>query len=160
MKKILALLTFSVFLFGATASAETINLDFSQKKTVNASLRSLLMPGWGQRYNEEPTKSWIVFGVFAVSVAGAFYYNNEAFKSYRKYEDIGIISGSYYDDYEVQYRASQIFTFVAVGTWIYGIVDAWLSAKNKEASSESASLKFYYDQRDDAYYLSYSKKIL
>ncbi|MDR1941947.1 MAG: DUF5683 domain-containing protein [Endomicrobium sp.] len=161
MKKIIALLTIAVFLFATNAWAATLDLDFSQRNPVNASLRSLLMPGWGQHYNEDTVKSWIVFGVFAVSAAGAFYYNNAAFKSYEKYDNIGIVNGSYYDDYESQYQISQIFTFVAIGTWIFAVVDAYLSAKKKELSSpETASLKFYYDQRGDGYYLSYSKKIL
>jgi len=159
MKKIIILSIAAVLVFNSSLFAESIelNLDFSGKPEVNAALRSMLMPGWGQYYNKQPEKAWIVFGLFGVCLAGAFYYNNKAFSSYDKYKNYGMIESKYYDDYESQYLTSQIFTFAAIGVWIFGIIDAYAVSKNGTVSA--SKVNFYYSKSSDAYCLSYSRKI-
>jgi hypothetical protein len=159
MKKIIilsiaAVLAFNSFLF---AEPVDVSLDFSGKREINAALRSMLMPGWGQNYNEQPTKCWIVLGFFGACAVGAFYYNNKAFSTYGKYESYGMIESKYYDDYQSQYLTSQIFTFAAIGAWLYGIIDAYVVSKSGLVSA--SAVNFYYSKSSDAYYLSYSKKI-
>lgn len=141
----------------AAFASDKLELDFSERKPVNAAVRSLLMPGWGQGWNDQPTKAWITFGVFAVSVFGAFYFNNQADKNYEKYEDRGQKNNSYYDDYESDYLTSQIFTFVAIGTWLYGIIDAYFVCKS-QISKPASSFNFFYNQKNDSFTLTYSKK--
>jgi TM2 domain-containing membrane protein YozV len=159
MKKIIILSISAVLAFNASLFAEPVDvsLDFSGKREVNAALRSTLMPGWGQHYNEQPTKGWIVLGLFGVCAVGAFYYNNQAFSTYDKYKNYGMIESKYYDDYESQYLTSQIFTFAAIGVWLYGIIDAYVVSKSGVISA--SAVNFYYSKSSDAYYLSYSKKI-
>jgi len=159
MKKLTALFIIASLFITSPAYCGTISLDFSGKKEISAALRSMLMPGWGQHYNEEPVKTWVVFGLFAVTLAGAFYYNNKAFASYDKYKEFGMIDSVYYDDYESQYLTSQIFTFAAIGVWLYGMVDAYVVAKYYGNSPRTSRLNFYYDQDNDGYYLTFSKKI-
>ncbi|MCL2390714.1 MAG: hypothetical protein FWC88_04740, partial [Endomicrobia bacterium] len=97
---------------------------------------------------------------FAVSVAGAFYFNNQAQEYYDKYENQGIINGSYYDDYERNYQASQIFTFAAIGTWLYAVIDAYVVCKKQTSSySRTSSFNFYYNQKDDSLSFNYSRRI-
>lgn len=157
MKKIILLALITVF-FINNVYAGTISLDFTEKKPVNASLRSALMPGWGQMWNEQPTKAWITFGVFAVSVASAFYFNSEADKKYDKYEEQGLINGDYYSDYEDNRTISQVFTFVAIGTWVYGIIDAYFTTKKQNAAPKPSSINLSYNHKDNGLYLSYSKR--
>ncbi len=159
MKKILFILIIAALFINSSAYAEQISLDFSARKPFNAAVRSALMPGWGQGWNEQPTKGWITFGVFAVSVAGAFYFNSESEKKYEKYQDQGLINGDYYNDYESNRTTSQVFTFVAIGTWLYGVIDAYFTCKSQNSYPKTSSVQFFYDQKNDGLYLSYSKKI-
>jgi hypothetical protein len=159
MKKIIILSIAAVLVFNSSLFAEPleVSLDFSGKNEINAALRSMIMPGWGQNYNEQPTKALVILGLFGVCVAGAFIYNNQAFSSYNDYKNYGMIESKYYDDYEAQYLTSQIFTFAAIGVWIYGIIDAY--AVSKSGVRSASALNFYYSKSSDAYYLSYSKKL-
>ncbi|MDR2426616.1 MAG: DUF5683 domain-containing protein [Endomicrobium sp.] len=156
MKKIILLTIIAVLIINSAAYAGNIKLDFSKAKPVNAFVRSALMPGWGQGWNNQPVKAWVTFGVFAVSAAGAFYFNSQAFHKYEKHE----ISGKYYDEYESNYTTSQILTFVAIGTWLYSIVDAYFVSKHQIdlLPPVTSYLNFYYDDKNDAYYLIYSKR--
>lgn len=158
MKKIILTILISVFLMNSAAYAsDKLEFDFSKRKPANAAFRSLLMPGWGQGWNEQPTKAWITFGVFAVSVAGAFYFNNQSEKDYEKYEEAGQVNSRYYDDYESDYQLSQIFTYAAIGTWLYSIIDAYFVCKS-QISKPTASFNLLYDQKNDSINLTYTKK--
>ena len=160
MKKIMAFIFAVVLSANSAAYAGEVVLDFSKESPFNASVRSALLPGWGQMWNEQETKAWVVFGIFAVSVAGAFYFNNQAHKYYDKYENQGIINGSYYDDYERNYQTSQILSFVAIGTWLYAVVDAYVVCKKQVSSySKTSSFNFYYNQKDDSLGFNYSRRI-
>ncbi|MCL2145071.1 MAG: DUF5683 domain-containing protein [Endomicrobia bacterium] len=160
MKKITALLFIAALFINSPAYAENIDLDFSGVRPVNASVRSALMPGWGQGWNNQPVKGWITFGVFAVSVAGAFYFNAQAYEKYDSYEEKGIVNGKLYNEYEDNRTLSQVFTFAAIGTWLYSVIDAYFVCKKHLASETPVSaFKFYYNQENDGYYLAYGRKI-
>ncbi|MDR1695639.1 MAG: DUF5683 domain-containing protein [Endomicrobium sp.] len=160
MKKIIIFVFAFLLSANSAAYAGKLTLDFTAEKPFNASLRSALLPGWGQMWNEQETKGWIVLGLFAVSVAGAFYFNGEAYESYDKYEQESLVSGSYYKDYEDNYQISQICSYVAIGTWLYAVIDAYLTCKNKtHARSKTSSFNFYYNQREDSLGFNYSRRI-
>lgn len=59
------------------AKADSVRKAFSPKK---ATLRSLVLPGWGQAYNKKYWKIPIVYGALGVT-AGIFFYN---IKNYRE----------------------------------------------------------------------------
>ena len=159
MKKIIAIVFIVSLFISSNAYAGAIELDFSQRKPINAAVRSALMPGWGQHWNEQPVKGWITFGLFAASVFGAFYYNNRASSYFDKYESQGLINGSYFDDYESARNKSQIFTFVAVGTWLYSVIDAYFVCKSQVSGSQKvSSINLFYNPKSDAYYAVYSRK--
>lgn len=124
------------FIFVVTASVNSYacssKFDFSDYCAKNAAIRSALLPGWGQAWNEQEKKSWIVFGVFALSAGLSFYFKNEAEKSYDKYSLIGAPAGSEYDNYKRNSDTAIILGTVAVLTWIYGVVDAYLVAEKQE----------------------------
>lgn len=126
-----------------TARACTLTCDFSEYTAANAAIRSAVMPGWGQRWNEQKTKGWIVFGVFAATVFGTFYYLNKSEGTYNSYKRLGARNSYYYDDYEKELLTSRIFGFLAVATWIYAVVDAYVVADKK--SQEYVYNKFNVD---------------
>ena len=131
MKKLFALLTVLTILFNVSvANACTFTIDCTHYSALNAAARSALMPGWGQGWNGQKTKGWIVFGIFAGSVTGCILFNREAENNYSDYEKIGSIDGSKYDDYKDNLNISRILGGVALATWIY--VDAYFVGKSKE----------------------------
>jgi len=163
MKKTIAsLVIISIFVFTSNVFAQNVTADFSKATPFNAALRSALMPGWGQGWNEQPTKGWIVFGVFAASVFGAFYYNNQAFGKYDEYKNFGAIDGPAYSDYERYRSTSQVFTVLAIGTWLYAVIDAYFTCKSQIAAGPAAktsAFNFQYDPNRAAYIVNYSYKI-
>ena len=133
MKKLFALLTVLAILFNVpAANACTFTIDCTHYSALNAAARSSLMPGWGQGWNGQKTKGWIIFGIFAGSVTGCILFNREAENNYSDYEKIGAIDGSKYDDYKDNLNISRILGGVALATWIYAVVDAYFVGKSKE----------------------------
>ena len=160
MKKIIVSAIISVLLLNGSAFASNISADFSDTKPINAAIRSALLPGWGQMWNEQETKGYIVLGVFAVTVAGAFYFNNRAEKAYDDYVALGAIDGSKFDDYESYHNTSKIFTFAAIGTWLYAVVDAYFVCKSRVANAPKVAwFNIDYTPSNDAVVLNYHRKI-
>ncbi|MDR1195831.1 MAG: DUF5683 domain-containing protein [Endomicrobium sp.] len=160
MKKIILSAFIAALFINSYAYAGKIDLDFSEIKPVNASVRSAFMPGWGQSWNKQPVKAWATFGIFAASTIGALYFNSNAFYKYDKYEQSGIRDEKYYDEYEDNYNVSKILTFVAIGTWLYSVIDAYFVCK-KQIEEEPPLISFFnfsYDGENNAYYLKYTKK--
>lgn len=143
IKKFIVIIISVMLLSWTNASACTLTCDFSEYTEINAALRSAVMPGWGQGWNNQKTKGWIVFGIFAASVFGTFYYLAKADGEYVSYERLGARNSSYYDDYEKDLNTSRICGTIAVATWIFAIVDAYLVAKKE--SKKYAFEKFNVD---------------
>ena len=158
MKKILFTLLAVLTVFAQSAKAGQINADFSEHKPVNAAVRSALMPGWGQLWNEQNTKAYITFGVFAVSVVGAFYFNSQSQQKWKDYEKQGIVNSSLYDDYQSNRDTSTVLTYVAIGTWLYAVIDAYFTCKSQASNPKTSSFNFFYDQRNKSFCAAYSKK--
>ncbi len=155
LKKIFVVIISIVLLNCADASAFTC--DFSEYTPTNALIRSAIMPGWGQGWNYQRTKGWIVFGVFAVSVFGAFYYLNKSEGDYERYKELGAIESSYYDDYEKDLNVSRIFGCVAVASWLFSIVDAYIVA-NKQSEDYGYKKFNFYAYGKDGFMLSYKTR--
>lgn len=160
-KKITVCLFISALFINSAAYAGNIDLDFSEVKPFNASVRSALMPGWGQSWNSQPLKAWMTFGIFAASVVGAFYFNAQAYDKYDKYENSPIFDDKYYDEYEENYQTSKILTFVALGTWLYSVIDAYFVCKKQisEGRASASAFNFYYNPRNDGCFVTYSKQL-
>jgi len=159
MKKAILGSLIAILLFNSGAFA-SINLDLSAPKPINAAVRSALLPGWGQMWNQQETKGWIVLGVFAVTVAGGFYFNYLAEKDYQDYVALGAVNGSKFDDYLSKRKVSQIFTFAAIGTWVYAVVDAYFTCKSQVANNQRTSwFNINYNPSNDGVYINYTKKI-
>jgi len=131
--------------------------DFSDYSATNAAIRSAILPGWGQGWNEQEKKGWILFGIFMASACTAFYFNNEAEKSYRSYSEIGAPGGSEYDDYKRNFDTARILGTVAVLTWLYAIVDAYLVAQKEEKKYVSNKINFAV-YNNDGFKLEYKTK--
>lgn len=157
IKKFIVIIISVLILNCTNASACTLTCDFSEYTAMNAAIRSAVMPGWGQGWNDQKTKGWIVFGVFAVSVFGTFYYLNKSEGDYVTYERLGARNSSYYDDYEKDLNTSRILGAVAIATWIFAVVDAYLVA-NKESQKYAFEKFNVYTYGKDGVMLSYKTR--
>ncbi len=110
--------------------------DFYAKTPFNAGLRSLLLPGWGQFFNQERTKGYVIAGATVLSLAAAIMMYNKANDTYNEYQDKGIRDDPLYDDYSKQLDQSRIFGYLTAGVWVWGVVDAYLFASSRDATSK------------------------
>jgi hypothetical protein len=122
-----------------------------------ATLRSLILPGWGQAYNREYWKIPIVYGAVG-TMAGFWIFNNMWYKRTRDAYDIRVnrpqdslqinpklqpLSTSSLQFYRNAYRRDRDYsTLYFILTWALNIVDATVFGHLKEFDvSEDLSLK-------------------
>lgn len=118
--------------------------NFKEKSPTNSALRSLILPGWGQLLNEQPTKVLIFAGAEAISIGTAFIMYSKANSTYDEYEEKR--TDALYDDYSSQIDTANMFVYLSAGIWVWNVVDAYLSGgdpverkekrKNKEEDEE------------------------
>lgn len=86
LKRCLTGSLFSLFVFTPfLVFAQTDTLGYiqkEQKSPLGAMLRSAVLPGWGQVYNESYLKAPLIFGVFA-GLAGGVVYRHDQYATYR-----------------------------------------------------------------------------
>ena len=64
-----------------------ISVNLKPKTRFKASLRSLLIPGWGQRYFDKNRRGNLLTAAAIVSAAGYFWIDREFDKKYERYEE-------------------------------------------------------------------------
>ncbi|MCL2388807.1 MAG: DUF5683 domain-containing protein [Elusimicrobia bacterium] len=155
--KILALVLCLLLLSNGKAHAFLVRADLDEHTPTNAAIRSALIPGWGQYFNEQRAKGNVVFGVFLLTAIGAFYFNSQAQRSFRQYERLGIAGGPLFNDYRRHRSTSQAFTFVAIASYIYAVADAYFTAR-RIVPRRSYVFNIYYDPRMRQAGIRYGRK--
>ena len=110
----------------AVADSNEVDTTFVMKKSAwGAVLRSAIIPGWGQIYNESYWKVPIVWGV-----GGWFIYNYiQNNKEYKKYQDLYLktqTGKALRDNYRDQ---RDLFAMYFVFTYLANLVDAYVDAQ-------------------------------
>ncbi|MDR2437533.1 MAG: DUF5683 domain-containing protein [Endomicrobium sp.] len=134
-----------------------ISLDLSTPKPGFVALRSAFIPGWGQAYNNQYTKAWIIFWFFALTAGGAIYFDKEASKKYDEYTAKGLVNDDSYNKYKTDTQISQISLAAAIVFYVFAIVDAYFMFDNKSYSSKLTAFNVY--SQNDGLCLEYSYKI-
>lgn len=98
--------------------------NFKAQTPMNAALRSLLIPGLGQFFNEQPTKGFILVGAEAASIGVAFMLHSKANSTYEDYEQKR--TDALYDDYSSQFDTANMFVYLSAAIWAWNVVDAYL----------------------------------
>ncbi|MBN1823954.1 MAG: hypothetical protein JW803_06530 [Endomicrobiales bacterium] len=122
-----AAILLTIMLSATLVHAGPVTYDFGQKKPVNACIRSVILPGWGQYFNEQETKAYITGGAVVVLGFTAYYFYSESNTSYDDYEKLGLKDSALYDDYEKNADNAMYASLLCAGTWIYAAVDAYIS---------------------------------
>jgi hypothetical protein len=143
-------------LISVVPCSSDISFDLSTPKPGFAALRSAFIPGWGQAYNNEPTKAWITFWLFATTTGGTIYFDKEASKKYDEYIGRGLVNDNSYNKYKTDTQISRICLVASIVFYIFAIVDAYFMF-NKSYSSKLTAFNVY--SQNDGLYLEYSYKI-
>ena len=98
-----------------------------QKSPWGAVLRSVIIPGLGQFYNESYWKIPVIWGAGALLISGWIYNNNY----YKDYKNLYIETGEIrYKDYRDFYRDQRDnFTIYLVVLYVLNLVDAYVDAQ-------------------------------
>lgn len=136
MKKIILLLTILSF-YPAT------NI-FAQSEAI---FRSVVFPGWGQFYNNQPNKGLILIAGEILTLSGYYYFNNQADNKYNDYLVCTdpVKTASLFDEVE-QYKNSKHLALYAVGgLWLLNVLDAWIfydESKHSDFSQNELDILF------------------
>ncbi|MGA2090847.1 MAG: DUF5683 domain-containing protein [Endomicrobiales bacterium] len=125
-----------VVLISSASFAGPLDLDLQRHDPVNAMLRSAVIPGWGQFFNDQSFKGEIIGTVFFVSVGAYFYYTGAANTDYQNYQNQGLRNGSGYTDYENHKDLAIDAVYVGVGAWVVGVVDAYIFGKQRQDTGD------------------------
>jgi len=108
----------------------------------DAVYRSLIAPGWGQFYNRQPVKGWVVIGAEAALIGGAVAFHlsgQAAYDRYLKKNTAGQLGGSpsaeaaaLYATSASRYRTRDWLIVGAVAGWLLNVGDAWYSGVDGE----------------------------
>ncbi len=123
---------FNCILLSQTDSIETENtiesdtLFVMQKSPLGALLRSAVLPGWGQFYNESYYKIPIVWGISGWLIYN-YFDNHNLYKQYRDLYLKTNLSG--YKEYREFYRDQRdLFAIYYVFAFLANLVDAYVDA--------------------------------
>ncbi len=91
-----------------------------------ALIRSLVLPGWGQFYNEKPTKG-LLYGVVELGLLGVVFYENDKSENAREmYQETGLVY--WQNSYDFHSSLRRDFIWYTAGAWVVGLLDAYVDA--------------------------------
>ncbi|MDX1439134.1 MAG: hypothetical protein R3284_04450 [Rubricoccaceae bacterium] len=91
-----------------------------------AAMRSLVLPGWGQRHKDQRSKGWLLTGLWAASAAASVYAHvqrNSAQEAYLEETDPSLVQDRY-DTYSMWHKIRGGLLIGTAAVWTYAIVDA------------------------------------
>jgi hypothetical protein len=108
------------------------NFQMIRQKPLNNCMKSLVLPGLGQRSVKQNTKGRIFTRAIVLSAAGAgglYLYSDYIYKKYKTADNIDDIE-RYYDESNRFYLWSQYALGASLGVWALNVVDAYFSTKS------------------------------
>lgn len=116
----------AILVISSSAHADPLDVYFQKHTRPAAALRSALVPGWGQFFNDQSVKGWVAGTLFFGAVGSYFYYTNRSDEYYRDYEARGLRDDASYADYEEQKQNAVTALTVAGSVWFLSVLDAYL----------------------------------
>ncbi|MFQ5568663.1 MAG: hypothetical protein ACE5G0_03250 [Rhodothermales bacterium] len=105
-----------------------------EDRRVEAALRSMVLPGWGQLHKGERTKGRILLGVWGAAAGGlvtTHLLRRQAENRYRA-ADTPADALARYGPFDRWHKARNAFLLGAAGVWIYSYVDALIAGTPSE----------------------------
>jgi hypothetical protein len=120
--------------------AEQSKIDLTSYTPTNAAARSLVLPGWGQWFNSQNTKAYILGSCAILGLAATIMLNSKASQTFSDYEKIGVTDDKLYSDYETQQGQAMTAGIFTAAVWIYGVIDAYVVADNFNKKKNNAGV--------------------
>ncbi len=112
----------------ATSPTESIRYVRVEDPRSDAAIRSLILPGWGQRYKGQHTKGWILMGMWGTLATGtilAHVRRQSAQRTYRTESNPDRVNARF-DTFNSWHKARNNLALAAAGVWIFSYFDALL----------------------------------
>lgn len=155
LRKLFTIIVAAAVLSPAAArAAQSANLDLSARTPGNATLRSAILPGWGQWFNGQNTKAYVLGSLAVVGLAATVTLNAKAASTYSDYEKVGVVNDSLYDDYNTQQGQAMSAGLFTAAVWVYGMIDAYVVAERQ--AKRNAGVMLYRER--DGLKLAFSKR--
>jgi len=141
----------------STESMKEDSVFVMQKSAWGAVIRSAVLPGWGQIYNESYWKTPLFVGVIGGFVYGWIFYD-DLYDRYSKLYSDSIVDGSGDGSYLKQrdvYRDQRDLMAVYIGiTYFINLIDAYVDAhlfdfsvsENPHIQNQELNMKFYFNR--------------
>jgi len=107
---------------------------------MNAVLRSMIFPGWGQLFNNEPGKAYLTMGAEAALLATALTFHIQADNKYDEYHENREGDVDARGDADDYLAMRNVTLGIAAGVWAYAMIDAYLQTRkyNRRLYGETA----------------------
>jgi TM2 domain-containing membrane protein YozV len=95
-------------------------------------IRSLIFPGWGQLYNNNKLKGWILTSLGAITISSAVYFiidSNNKQKKYLNDVNLSTIQNNY-NEYNTSYKLKNISIISFIAVWVYSQIDILFFSQN------------------------------
>ena len=104
-----------------------------KKYPITAAFRSMILPGWGQFYNDKPRKGSIILGselLMAASTISSYILYKQSKDAYDRSTQRDVASDNY-SEMEKYAQINWVSLGVMGGIWLYAIVDSYVDARNQ-----------------------------
>ena len=96
-----------------------MDTEIEYRNPTGAMLRSAVLPGWGQFYNDEPLKG-VLYGVVEIGLLAWLIAENAAMKDADETGDT--------QSYDLHYETRLSLIWYTSGAWLIGMLDAYVDA--------------------------------
>jgi len=132
-----------------TKPATTTQSTAKSVSVGGAIFKSLVFPGWGNRYVKDGGAYWLM-GVLAYGAAGgAVYFNNQAYNAYEDYKitEDATERDKFYTDAEDFQSKQKMLMISAAAIWTIDLIWTGIQAgnANKKARNSKMSMGYYYN---------------
>ncbi|MBU4443758.1 MAG: DUF5683 domain-containing protein [Candidatus Marinimicrobia bacterium] len=136
------ILTESIEIPQADLIALSNKLIVTKKYALDAAYRSLILPGWGQFYNDTPKRGTFYIGASAISIGTAVIFKIAGDRDYEKYQKNTPESVKYFDTAADKYQYRDYALYAMAGCWAMNIFDAYITAKRqlKQNSNQTTDI--------------------
>lgn len=119
---------------------------------MNAALKNIILPGWGQISSKNSTKGYLLSGASAVLLSSMIYFIVQTDDKYRNYitETNASLIETKYQDYNDSYKIRNVLIFSYAALWIYSQLDLFLFTEfdfpkiemNSNTSNKNSDVSF------------------
>ena len=104
-----------------------------KKYPITAAFRSMILPGWGQFYNDKPRKGSIILGselLMAASTISSYILYKQSKDAYDRSTQRDVASDNY-SEMEKYAQINWVSLGVMGGIWLVAILDSYIDARNQ-----------------------------